>query len=96
LAELSSNPKNVVNVTTKENSKIRCLYIQLAAQRQLYQKYGEVLQLDNTHNITQLAMPLYTLLVQDNFGVGQPVPFFLTEETEEMIATGLKFFCDVS
>jgi hypothetical protein len=43
----------------------------------LYQKYGEVLQLDGTHNITQLAMPLYTLLVQDNFGVGQPVAFFL-------------------
>ena len=77
LAELSSNPENVVNVTTNENGEIRCLYIQFAAQRQLYQKYGEVLQLDGTHNITQLAMPLYTLLVQDNFGVGQPVAFFL-------------------
>jgi hypothetical protein len=53
--------------------------------------------MDGTHNITQIAMPLYTLLVQDNFGVGQPVAFFfVTEETEEMIATGLKFFCDVS
>jgi len=34
------------------------------------------LLMDGTHNITQIAMPLYTLLVQDNFGVGQSVAFF--------------------
>ncbi|KAI9565048.1 hypothetical protein GHT06_008795 [Daphnia sinensis] len=67
----------------------------LADQRKFYLKYGEVLQSDGTHNITQLSVPLYTLMVQDNFGVGQPVGFFFVqEETETLIATGLKYFCD--
>lgn len=77
LSELSNNPENVVSITTDDKGEIRCLFIQLAEQRKLYQKYGEVLQLDGTHNITKLAMPLYTLVVQDNFGVGQPDAFFL-------------------
>lgn len=41
-------------------------------------------------------MPLYTLIVQDNFGVKQPVGFFFVrEETEALIAARLKYFCNV-
>ena len=58
----------------------------------LYQKYGEVLQLEGTHNITQLAMPFLCKIILVSASLSH---FFLTEETEETIATGLKFFCDV-
>ncbi|KAI9560248.1 hypothetical protein GHT06_014262 [Daphnia sinensis] len=95
LANLGNNPENIVNVSTDDKGDIQCIYVQLADQRRFYQKYGEVLQLDGTHNVTQLSMPLYTLVVQDNFGVGQPVGFFFVrEETEALIAMGLKYFCD--
>ncbi|KZS19612.1 Uncharacterized protein APZ42_013884 [Daphnia magna] len=95
LANLGNNQENIVNVFTDDKGDIQCIFVQLADQRMLYQKYGKVLQLDGTHNITQLSMPLYTLIVQDNFGVGQPVGFFFVrEETEAIIATGLKYFCN--
>ncbi|KAK4028854.1 hypothetical protein OUZ56_021873 [Daphnia magna] len=95
LANLGNNPENIVNVSTDDKGDIQCIFVQLADQRRLYQKYGEVLQLDGTHNITQLSMPLYTLIVQDNFGVKQPVGFFFVrEETEALIAARLKYFCN--
>ena len=75
---------------------IKCIFVQLAAQRRIYQQYGEVVQLDATHNATDVPMPLYTILVTDNFGVGQPVGFFFVmDETQDNITIGLKQFAEV-
>ncbi|XP_045028527.1 uncharacterized protein LOC116920635 [Daphnia magna] len=95
LAKLTSNTENIVNVTSDEKGEIKCIYAQLSEQRRFYQRYGEVLQLDGTHSVTNTPMPLYTLIVKDNYGVGQPVAFFFKrEETGATMAIGLKQFCE--
>ncbi|KAI9553803.1 hypothetical protein GHT06_019071 [Daphnia sinensis] len=76
LANLTSNTENIVNVTSDENGEIKCIFVQLSEQRRFYKRYGEVLQLDGTHSVTNTPMPLYTLIVKENYGVGQPVAFF--------------------
>ncbi|KAK4009708.1 hypothetical protein OUZ56_018854 [Daphnia magna] len=71
LANLTSNTENLVNVTSDEKGEMKCIYVQLSEQRRFYQRYGEVLQFDGTHSVTNTPMPLYTLIVKDNYGVGQ-------------------------
>lgn len=84
---------NIVKVLYDETNTISLKYVQLSQQRDLYKNYGEVVLLDGTYNVDKLAMPLYTLLVEDNFGVGQPVAyFFIREETTEWIMEGLRIF----
>lgn len=42
-------------------------------------------------------MPLYTILYEDNHGLGQPAAFFLVRaETKEFIEAGLNIFAAVS
>lgn len=96
LVELSENPENVVQVTADENGVVRCIFIQLASQRKVYQTFGEVLELDGAHKLTKLGMPLYTLMVQDSWGLGQPAAFFFVrEETTENIKIGLSALAEV-
>ena len=41
-------------------------------------------------------MVLYSVLVEDNFGVGQPVAyFFIRDENTQMIMMGLEYFAKV-
>jgi len=42
-------------------------------------------------------MPLYTVLYEDNHGLGQPAAFFLVRcETKELIEAGLRIFAEVN
>ena len=76
-----------------EQDNIKCIFVQLAAQRTIYQQYGEVVELDATHNATDVPMPLYTLLVTKNFGVGKPVRFFfVSDDIQDNITIELKQF----
>lgn len=97
LRELQSDPSNVVHVDTDAEGIVTFIYIQLAEQRKLFERFHETVQLDATHQTNKVGMPLYTLLVQDNFGLGQPVCyFFVKEETKERILAGLRIFGCVS
>lgn len=72
------------------------IFIQLKEQRQLYQKFGEAAFLDGTYRMVKSGMALYTILVEDNHGVGQPVCYiFLRDETRESITKALEEFVKV-
>ena len=94
---ISHDSGNVVKVLHGEDNVISLIFIQRKQQRELYKKYGEVVELDGTYKILKLSMALYTILVEDNYGIGQPVAyFFVKEETTESIMEGLSIFAAVS
>lgn len=69
---------------------ITIIYIQTTRQKELNMRYGELLQLDGTYKVNKINFPLYTLLIEDNFGVGQAVGHaFLRNETVNDV---LEFF----
>ena len=41
LVSLSNNPDNTVNVTTNDKGEIICIFVQLADQKKLYQKWTD-------------------------------------------------------
>lgn len=77
LDKLRSEEGNIVHVDTDEEGEVNMIYIQLRDQRELYSKFPKVIQLDATHRTNKVDMPLYTIIVKDNFGIGQPVCYFL-------------------
>ena len=84
---------NVIKVLHDENNIVTLIYVQLQQQRELYKKNGEVLMLDGTYNIWKSKKPLFTMLVEDSFGIGQLVAyFFVKEETTASIMDGLELF----
>ena len=94
---ISHDSGNVVKVLHGEDNVISLIFIQLKQQRELYKKYGEVVELDGTYKILKLSMALYTILVEDNYGIGQLFAyFFVKEETTESIMEGLSIFAAVS
>ena len=98
LEVLTENPNNVVRVgkDSEKEEEISLIYIQLEEQRNLFKKYGELVQLDATYKINQAGMPLFTLLVVDNYGFGQPVAFFFVkEEKATHVLHGLSIFAEV-
>ena len=65
-------------------------------QKDLFSKFGEVVLLDATYRTNKFKMPLFTLMVVDNFGIGQPVGVvFMKDETAANIQTALKIFASV-
>ena len=94
---ISHDSGNVVKVLHGEDNVISLIFIQRKQQRELYKKYGEVVELDGTYKILKLSMALYTILVEDNYGIGQLFAyFFVKEETTESIMEGLSIFAAVS
>ena len=94
--DLRSEPGNIVHVTTDADNEVNMIYIQLREQRELFKCYPEAAQLDGTHRTNQLGIPLYTILVKDKFGLGQPACyFFFREESKERILSGLRLFAQV-
>lgn len=87
---------DVVKVIHNDENVVTLIYLQLKEQPLMYQNFGEVIQLDGTYQVTKLGMTLYTLLLEDNFGKGQPVVyFFVNEETTENITCDLQLFAAV-
>lgn len=61
-------------------------YVQTQVHRDLYILFDELVQLDGTYRTNKTAMPLYTLMVVDNFGVGEPVAIiFMKDENTQNI-----------
>ena len=72
------------------------IYIQTPRQKELYMRYGELLHLDGTYRVNKINFPLYTLLIEDNFGIGQAVGHaFLRNETVNDILEFLACFSRV-
>ena len=96
LNEIRQRPGSVVETVLDENREVKMIFIQLREQRELYEKFGELVQLDGTYKMVKCGMALYTILVEDNHGVGQPVCYiFLKEETKDSITAALKEFAQV-
>ena len=69
-------------MTDDAEGLITMIYIQTPRQKELNMRYGELLQLDGTYKVNKINFPIYTLLIEDNFGVGQAVGHaFLRNET---------------
>ncbi|KZR98796.1 Uncharacterized protein APZ42_005624, partial [Daphnia magna] len=84
---------SIIHVDTDNEGEINLIYIQLQEQVELFSKYPEVIQLDGTHRTNKLGMPLYTIMIKDNYGLGQPACFFFVrEETTARIKAGLTYF----
>jgi MULE transposase domain len=93
-AEKNSN--NTIKVIHDEHDVITHIFIQLSIQKDLYKKFGHLVQYDGTHRTNKCGMPLYTLLIEDNYGVGQPVWYcFMREETTDSIKLALETFAQV-
>jgi hypothetical protein len=91
------DPNNTIKVIHDEHDVITHIFIQFSVQKDLYKKFGHLVQYDATHRINKCGMPLYTLLVEDNYGVGQPVWYcFMREETTDSIKLALETFAQVN
>ena len=63
----------------------------------MYQRYGEMIEIDGTYKTNLISMPLYTILCEDNYELGQPVAFyFVRDEKRSNIDAGLEIFSQVS
>lgn len=89
-------PGNVVKIVHDEDNEVVQIFIQSQEQRELFKKFGEVVEIDGTYKVDKAGMPLYTIVIEDNFGIGQPICYmFLREETTASIFAGLEIFAKV-
>lgn len=87
----------IVKVHYDADGIVSMIYLQTPSQRDMFCRYGKLLQLDGTYKITMFNFPLCTLLVEDSFGVGQPVAHaFLRNETTDDILQFLRYFAKVN
>lgn len=78
-----------------DNHSFQALFFQTDRQRAIFAKYGEMVQLDATYKTNNMRYPLYTLLVEDGHGVGQPVAFgLLAREDQNHIEHFLNYFAE--
>jgi hypothetical protein len=86
---------NIIKVG-HDGDTVNLIYIQLARQREIFKKFGQMLQLDGTYKINRHNFPLYTLVVRNNFGIGEPVACcFMKNETTESVTEFLRIFSSV-
>jgi hypothetical protein len=97
LTKKREQPGYIVKVHYDADGIVSMIYLQTPSQRDMFCRYGKLLQLDGTYKITKVNFPLYTLLVEDSFGVGQPVAHaFLRNETTDDILQFLRYFAKVN
>lgn len=87
---------SVVKVVHDENNEVAQILIQTKGQCELFKKFGDLVEIDGTYRVTKTSMPLYTILVEDNFGIDQSICYiFWREETTISINTSLQLFAEV-
>lgn len=95
------DPGLVVSVQINEDSgKSECLLLMTADMKETFHGFPKVLFLDATYNTNRLMWPLFTFLVEDGHGKGQPVSYvLLPRETNiniENFVEKLTGFVDIS
>ena len=96
LTEFGNASGNVVEIRHDVDGEIESIYMQSSAQRDLYSTYGEMFQIDGTYKTNKYGMALYTMLIEDNHGVGQPVCSILLKfEDKRMIMDSFEMFSKV-
>jgi len=70
LEQLQQNdPDALVIVLVKDGtSELEMVLLQTGEMRQNLRSYPEIIQLDNTHGLNQVGLPLYTLVLEDATG----------------------------
>ncbi|KZS02854.1 Uncharacterized protein APZ42_034560 [Daphnia magna] len=87
---------SVVKVVHDENNEVAQILIQTKGQCELFKKFGDLVEIDGTYRVTKTSMPLYTILVEDNFGIDRSICYiFWREETTISINTSLQLFAEV-
>jgi hypothetical protein len=80
-----------------DDNNINLICVQLSKQKELYRLYGQTLELDGTYCTNVQGMPLYTLLIEDNHGIGQPIYYaWMKQETTDFITLALRTFAEVN
>lgn len=67
---------NVIKVLHGEDDCVNLIYLHLVQQRELHEKFGEVVQLHNTYKVNKSSMPQFTLLVIENSALVNPSPIY--------------------
>lgn len=93
----AKDPRNLVKVFHDDDNNIELICVQLSKQKELYRLYGQTLELDGTYCTNVQGMPLYTLLIEDNHGIGQPIYYaWMKQETTDFITLALRTFAEVN
>ncbi len=81
----------------KRENNVTVICVQLSKQKDLFRRYGHVIELDGTYRTNMQGMPLYTLLVEDNYDVGKPICYmWIKQETTKFIKSALQIFAEVN
>jgi len=84
-------------IVQSDDNKFEALYLQTDDQQRVFAKYGEILQLDVTYKTNNMSYPLFTLVVEDGDGVGQPVALVLIAREDQVhIEQCLNYFGDAN
>lgn len=83
LTVVRDTPGSVVKVVHDEDNEVAQIFIQTKEQRELFTKFGELVEIDGTYKVSKIGMPLYTIIIEDNFGIGQPICYRFLQERND-------------
>ena len=85
---------NVACVVLDDDEKgIELIYIQSSYQRQLFNKFPELIMVDGTYKINNVGMSLYDILIEDGYGSSRIVAYCLvTQETKVSLLNLMQIF----
>nr|XP_047125577.1 protein FAR1-RELATED SEQUENCE 5-like [Hydra vulgaris] len=90
-----SQPGVISRIISGKDNFFEVLFFQTVHQQMLFSKFKEVIQMDATYKTNKMRYSLYTLLIEDNNGLGQPIGFgILAKEDQSHIEKFLKIFSE--
>ncbi|XP_065654891.1 uncharacterized protein LOC136081498 [Hydra vulgaris] len=64
---------SLYHIDANSDGQVECITWTTTEQIMLLQKFPDVIMMDGTYKVNNLSMPLYTLAVVDQHGMGRPV-----------------------
>lgn len=85
LLTYQQSPNNLIKVIHGEDNVVvmKCFELQRQKIMIKYQAYDQLLKLNSTYKLNKLGMLLYLVMIEDNYGVGQPVYYFWVGKNNE-------------
>ena len=69
-------------VIVNEKDTLEVQYYRSGLMKQLFDKFPEILLVDATYNVNGVGMPLYCLMIEDDFGYGRVIHYAATTEED--------------
>lgn len=83
---MNDDPQASISVITEEDGSLQALILVTGQMKTTFSKFPEVLFIDGTYCTNKLRLPLYTFVVEDGNGQGQPVAYsFVANEKKTTI-----------